>query len=70
MQGYLFSFPQAFRYHLNYFSFRSEAPLMMLLGTTSRQCFFFSEHCLLLVINKISRKKLNEKGIKRIKWIF
>ena len=32
--------------------------------------FFFSEHCPMGITNKISRTKHNEKGIKRIKWIF
>jgi hypothetical protein len=39
MQGYLFSFPQAFRYHLNYFSFRSEALMMGFLRTTAGNAF-------------------------------
>jgi hypothetical protein len=43
---------------------------MGLLRATTRQCFFFSEHCLLQAKNKISRTKRNGKGIRRIKWIF
>jgi len=32
--------------------------------------FFFSEHYPMGITNKISRTKQNEKGIRRIKWIF